>query len=250
MKKTTSICLVLMMLMTLVCLSISNALSDTAQIRIKTGKNPVLRSTPSVTGETLGYAESDHTYEILDISGNWYKICLEDGTEGWVGKGMVTVIGDTSSFTTPEPKTASTAKPSSSGNSGNQWKGETYKTLNYNEVRRHPMENWFVKYIITGTIVQIFRVQKTFQADNDPVSQYLCFAIATKGSSQNIVVCRIDNSVENALVLSEFIEGDKVKIYCTCQGSTHFDTVGGGSVSYPIFNVYESSDIILTQMAQ
>ena len=117
--------------------------------------------------------------------------------------------------------------------------GVTYKTLDYNDILRNPMSNWGVKYYIEGTVLQIFRMENKI----GPSDTYLCFKIATKNGYDNAVVCRIDNSFINAISLSNIIEGDKVAVYCSCDGKTNFTTVIGSKVSLPIFKFYEPEDI-------
>ena len=120
--------------------------------------------------------------------------------------------------------------------------GIKYKTLNYNYVMRYPMSNWGVKYVIKGKVLQIFRAENKL----GPSDTYLCFRIATKGDYDNVVVCRIDNSFFNALALSKIIEGDKVTVYCSCDGRTNFKTILGRTVSLPIFKISDPDDIKIT----
>ena len=111
MKKITSFLFVIIMLTTSICLSFVNASAMAMQILIKEGKKPPVRSAPSSSGEIVGYAQPDYVYEVMDTSGNWYKIVLEDGTEGWVGMGMVTVVDDS---TIINPASNPTEEPSTS----------------------------------------------------------------------------------------------------------------------------------------
>ena len=71
-------------------------MKTTRQVRINEGNKPNVRSKPSTDGKIVGQAKSKQTYELLDTSGTWYKIRLEDGTEGWIASGMATIIGATS----------------------------------------------------------------------------------------------------------------------------------------------------------
>ncbi len=116
--------------------------------------------------------------------------------------------------------------------------GVTYKTLNYNDILRNPMSNWGVLYVIEGEVLQIFYAQEK----GAPSGTWLCLRIATKGKTDNVVVCRIDNTFENSLALTSIIEGDKVKVYGNCRGKKNFTTTLGGKVSLPIFN-FNADDI-------
>ena len=78
-------------------------------VRINEGNKPNVRSKPSTDGKIVGQAKPKQIYELLDTSGTWYKIRLEDGTEGWIAGGMATVIGE--SKATSKPTVKATRRP-------------------------------------------------------------------------------------------------------------------------------------------
>lgn len=121
--------------------------------------------------------------------------------------------------------------------------GEIYKTLDYNDILRNPMSNWGVNYIVEGIVLQRFSEEKAAAFHKYP---YICFRIATKGKSENTVVCKIESSLENTFGIASIIEGDKVRIYCDCLGKTNYTTVLGSKISTPIFEIdsYEDIEII------
>ena len=120
--------------------------------------------------------------------------------------------------------------------------GVTYKTLDYNDILRNPMSNWGVKYIVEGTVLQRFNEENKLT----PKYPYICFRIATKGENDNTVVCRIASTLDNTFGVSGIIEGDKVRIYCSCDGKKNYTTVLGSQISTPIFKIssYEDIEII------
>lgn len=120
--------------------------------------------------------------------------------------------------------------------------GETYKKLNYNDILRNPMSNWGVNYVVEGIVLQRFNEENKRQ----PNYPYICFRIATKGKTGNSVVCRIASTLENTFGVSSIIEGDKVKVYCSCDGKKNYTTVLGAAVSTPIFKIYSYEDIYVT----
>ena len=87
------------------------------KVKINEGKNPNIRSEPSTEGKILGNAKSGQVYELLDTSGNWYKIRLANGKEGWIAKSMATVTNKgsitivSSSSSTKKPSGKATSKP-------------------------------------------------------------------------------------------------------------------------------------------
>lgn len=110
MKKVFSLILALF----IVCTAFT-AMAD--NVRINEGSNPNVRSKPSTDGKILGNAKSNHVYELLSTSGNWYKIRLENGTEGWIANGMATIIkSNKSTNSTTKSTTSSTSSTSNSTN--------------------------------------------------------------------------------------------------------------------------------------
>ena len=71
---------------------IYSIISSIGKVRINYGDSPNVRSQPSVSSTKIGSALSGNVYELLDISGTWYKIKLDDGTIGWIAGGMATII--------------------------------------------------------------------------------------------------------------------------------------------------------------
>lgn len=66
--------------------------ADGRKVRINNGSSPNVRSEPSASGEKVGNAKSGQTYELLDEMNNWYKIRLENGTEGWISGSMAKIV--------------------------------------------------------------------------------------------------------------------------------------------------------------
>ena len=62
------------------------------KVRVNEGSNPNVRSQPGTDGQKVGTARSGKTYELLDERNGWYKIRLEDGTEGWISGGMAQIV--------------------------------------------------------------------------------------------------------------------------------------------------------------
>ena len=57
-------------------------------MRINEGSNPNVRSKPASDGQKVGNAKSGKTYDLLEEKDGWFKIRLEDGSEGWIAGGM------------------------------------------------------------------------------------------------------------------------------------------------------------------
>ena len=68
------------------------AAASSQKVRVNEGSNPNVRSQPSADSQKVGTARSGKTYELLDERNGWYKIRLEDGTEGWISGGMASVV--------------------------------------------------------------------------------------------------------------------------------------------------------------
>ena len=62
------------------------------KVRVNEGSNPNVRSKPGADGQKVGTAKSGKTYDLLDERDGWYKIRLEDGTEGWIAGGMAKIV--------------------------------------------------------------------------------------------------------------------------------------------------------------
>lgn len=62
------------------------------KVRIDKARNPVIRSEPSTRGKKLGVAKSGAEYELLEDQGNWFKILLDNGEEGWIVSSMAQII--------------------------------------------------------------------------------------------------------------------------------------------------------------
>ncbi len=106
MKKLVALLLVI----TLLLGNTACVLADS--VRIKEGSNPNVRTKPNGEGDIIGNAKSGQTYELVDESGNWYKIRLNDGKEGWIAGGMAERIktdGGTKSQSASQQQTAAPA---------------------------------------------------------------------------------------------------------------------------------------------
>jgi len=71
---------------------IINSSTSTGKVRINNGSYPNVRSGPSTDSPKIGSAQSNQVYELLAVSGNWYKIRLENGQVGWIAGGMAQII--------------------------------------------------------------------------------------------------------------------------------------------------------------
>lgn len=70
-----------------------NAPEKTAQkVRIDKIRTPTIRTEPTTKGKKLGVAKGGMEYELLETEGNWYKILLEDGKEGWIISTMAELV--------------------------------------------------------------------------------------------------------------------------------------------------------------
>lgn len=64
------------------------AKDSSAKVRINEGSNPNVRSKPASDGQKVGNAKSGKIYDLLEEKDGWFKIRLEDGSEGWIAGGM------------------------------------------------------------------------------------------------------------------------------------------------------------------
>ena len=70
----------------------SNQTISTKKVQIKSGSNPNVRNAPSTDSNILGVAKSEKIYDLLELLGNWYKIRLDNGIEGWISGAMADIL--------------------------------------------------------------------------------------------------------------------------------------------------------------
>jgi iron(II)-dependent oxidoreductase len=76
-----------------------------AQIAVITGQKVNIRTGPGTTYDIIGTVVREEQYPIVERSGDWYKIRLEDGREGWIAGTLVTAVQRESEQRAAEPKT-------------------------------------------------------------------------------------------------------------------------------------------------
>lgn len=62
--------------------------------RIQTLGTSNVRSEPDIESPVVGYTYHEEEYDVIEANADetWYKIRLEDGTEGWIGSSRVNVL--------------------------------------------------------------------------------------------------------------------------------------------------------------
>lgn len=65
---------------------------STQKVRIDKTRTPTIRTEPTTKGKKLGVAKGGMEYELLETEGNWYKILLENGEEGWIISTMAELV--------------------------------------------------------------------------------------------------------------------------------------------------------------
>ena len=79
--------------------------------KVRIGKENVdVRKTPSSKGQVLSSALGGKVYVLLDISGEWFKIRLNNSKEGWIPSNKATII-DTTPQISNTPETETTQEP-------------------------------------------------------------------------------------------------------------------------------------------
>ena len=73
-----------------------------------TGDQAIVRAKPGVTHPVLTLAPRGAIFPVLETQGEWYKILLEDGREGWITRavGRVGAEERTSTVAAPQPAAA------------------------------------------------------------------------------------------------------------------------------------------------
>jgi hypothetical protein len=72
----------------------SNTKTAPDKTRIQTIGTSNVRSDPDVKSPIIGYTYHEEEYDVIETNADetWYKIRLEDGTEGWIGFSRVKVL--------------------------------------------------------------------------------------------------------------------------------------------------------------
>jgi N-acetylmuramoyl-L-alanine amidase len=75
-----------------------------------TGKGVHIRSGPGTDHSIIGFTTSGDTYSLIESSGDWHKVSLEDGSSGWIA-GWLTDAGSSTEKTEKTPEPEEDAKP-------------------------------------------------------------------------------------------------------------------------------------------
>ena len=62
------------------------------RVRINPSSNAKVRDSASFNGKNVAQAAAGAEYELLEDAGEWYRIRLDDGTEGWVYNSTATIV--------------------------------------------------------------------------------------------------------------------------------------------------------------
>jgi len=71
-----------------------------------------VRAGPDTKSKILLQSKTGHTFDILESSGKWYKIRLDDGTTGWTNRINLKILEDAKN---PRPAVSDANKPQSTG---------------------------------------------------------------------------------------------------------------------------------------
>ena len=74
-----------------------------------TGGQAIVRARPGVTHPVLTLAPRGAIFPVLETQGEWYKILLEDGREGWITRAVGRVEAEERKLTEAAPKPAAVA---------------------------------------------------------------------------------------------------------------------------------------------